>query len=793
MPETAGANLQATTQVGASETDTTMVQIVHQAEKLKLTGQFQLIETKSVVNGVESTTNQRGATIGGQAQYDLTPRIKVTLGQQIDVQNKNNTATTVGLADRVTDQTTINALETFSPLGTASTIGMTNQIGKRIDLTTNYTLTNLNTGEVDKTTSVGLEDKVNNNLTATANVAQTASSTGTTTTSASIGGKQKLSDNTSLDLSLGKTLSSAGTASQSGGLDISGSGTVQVDKETTVTATSQASTGATVTNALGTVTASNATTSSFGLQATKNIDAKTQTNASVNVASDTSGNRSTTFGFGNASKLDQELQAVTSNSLSFSPGGSTSDSSKYGIVRDYNGLKSEADFTKASSNQSGTISQSNIFGLTGDVNDKLALNGSIEKGLVQNLDTSQTNRTDYSLGAGYVLKDTETAVERLKNSLKLELRLDKGKGADSYHQYVIYDAIDGKITDNLSVNAKLDYSKTQDTTTHVKSEQHQEIILGMAYRPVNFDNLNFITEYSYQNGYGGGLQQADALNTNVLSTSAQVFSAEGIYDINDKWQAAEKIAYRIENEQDSGFAFTQTHTWLVIHRLNYKIDRNWTISGEYRDLVQVEAKDNKQGVLLEATRDINQNTELSIGWNFTKFSDDLTNLSYTSMGPFVRMTGKFYDRTPEEKARDRAKWLDARINVWAWELIRKELAKKDSKIVLELNRMFVLAKKAQKEGRLEESRQIYKDIITAGQIMYNEAYEYIHGRINFEEKLQALDRTARDYFKGGEYVRARKIWEKVVEDASNGMVKLPITMSKAPMVSTPYATVKRPN
>ena len=42
----AGGNLQTSAQVGASETDTTMVQIVHTAEKLKLTGQFQLIETQ---------------------------------------------------------------------------------------------------------------------------------------------------------------------------------------------------------------------------------------------------------------------------------------------------------------------------------------------------------------------------------------------------------------------------------------------------------------------------------------------------------------------------------------------------------------------------------------------------------------------------------------------------------------------------------------------------------------------------------------------------------------------------
>ena len=150
-------NIQASTQVGASETDTTMLQIVHTADRLKLTGQFQLVETKSVINGVESTTNQRGATVAGQAQYDLTDRIKVTLGQQVDVQNANNTATTLGVADRVTDHMTLNAQDVFSSQGSALTAGVTNQIGTRIALTTAYTLTNLNTGEVDKTASVGVD------------------------------------------------------------------------------------------------------------------------------------------------------------------------------------------------------------------------------------------------------------------------------------------------------------------------------------------------------------------------------------------------------------------------------------------------------------------------------------------------------------------------------------------------------------------------------------------------------------------------------------------------------------
>ena len=773
----AGSNLQSTAQVGASETDTTMVQIVHTAERLKLTGEFQMTEVKSVVNGITSTTNQKGAAIAGQAQYDLTDRVKITLGQQLDVINKANNTTTLGIQDRVTDHLALRVQEAFNSQGRATDFGITNQIGKRIALTTDYTLTSLNTGVTEKTASVGLEDKISNNLTTTGSVASTSSSNGTTLTTATIGTKAKIADGMSVDINIGKTQSSTGAQ---GATNINLNGTTQIGN-TTLTGTAQANGGITAastplgigTSGVGsTLTSTSATaTTAFGLQASTKVDERTTTNASVNVANDTTGARTTTYGFGQNSKLDQELQAVTDNSFSLSPSNGTSEASKYGLVRNHNGQSLEADYTRQLANQATSVSQSNIFGLSGDVNDKLALNGSIERGKVQNLNATQTTRTDFTLGAGYVLKDTETAVERLKNSLKLELRLDKGVGTDSLHQYVLYDALEGKITDNLSANIKIDYSKTVDVTTGAIAERHQEIILGMAYRPVSFDNLNLIGEYSYQEGYGGGLQQADALNSLVQKTTNQVFSAEGIYDINDQWQVAEKIALRIQNEQDTGFQFTQTHTWLVIHRLNYKIDRNWTISGEYRDLTQVEAKDNKQGVLLEATRSITANTELGIGWNFTSYNDDLTNLSYTAQGPFIRMSGKFYDRTPEEKARDRAKWLDAKISDWSWSLIRKELAKKDSKIVLELNRMFALAKSAQKAGRLEESRQIYKDIIAAGQMMFDEASEYIRGRIHFEEQMQKMDASARDYFKGGEYVKARKIWEKVVDEASKGVVK----------------------
>jgi len=461
------------------------------------------------------------------------------------------------------------------------------------------------------------------------------------------------------------------------------------------------------------------------------------------------------------------LQAVSERSFGIGTTG-LQQNSKYSIVRDKDGKKLEGSLTRQLSQDQTAVTQSNIFGLSGDVNDKVALLGTIEKGRVQNLDGTSINRTAFTLGTGYVLKDVETAIERLTNSTKVELRLDNG--VENKRQFVFYNALQGKLTDNLSASAKLQYDITQNMTTRKVEARHKEIILGVAYRPVNFDRLSLITQYTYKENVSPA-GQVDAATTDVTASRAQVFSGEAVYDVDENWQLAEKFALRINEEKVTGFEFNKTHTWLMIHRINYRVDRNWQVSGEYRRLTVTEAKDSKQGFLLEATRNINDNAQLGIGWNFTNFSDDLTALSYTSQGPFLRMTGKMYDRTPQEKARARAKWLDDRITQWSWIMVKKELAKPGSKVTAELNNMFVLAQQAQKAGRYEESKQIYKDVIMAGQMMFDEASQYIRSKIAFEEKLQEYDKAAQEYFKGGEYIKARKLWEKIVEDAQKRVIQ----------------------
>ena len=104
-------------------------------------------------------------------------------------------------------------------------------------------------------------------------------------------------------------------------------------------------------------------------------------------------------------------------------------------------------------------------------------------------------------------------------------------------------------------------------------------------------------------------------------------------------------------------------------------------------------------------------------------------------------------------------------------MVKKELSKPNSKVVADLNHMFILAKQAQKSGQFAQAQQIYKDLIQAGQMMFDEAGEYIRTQIAFEEKLQDYNKTALGYYSQGEYIKARKLWEKVVDDAQKRVVQ----------------------
>ena len=78
-------------------------------------------------------------------------------------------------------------------------------------------------------------------------------------------------------------------------------------------------------------------------------------------------------------------------------------------------------------------------------------------------------------------------------------------------------------------------------------------------------------------------------------------------------------------------------------RVNFHVTRKWDIASEYRILFQKDTVDNrKHGALFEVDRELYEYVRVGAGYDFANFTDDLRKPnSYSSHGPFVRMTGKF--------------------------------------------------------------------------------------------------------------------------------------------------------
>ncbi|MBF0386539.1 MAG: DUF11 domain-containing protein [Candidatus Omnitrophica bacterium] len=771
-------NLQTTMQVGAQETSTTVLQLAHDARRLRITSEFRHQEVTNKDPRYVSESNQVQNTLALQAEYDVDEKTRLTSKYQVDPtgQATKESQLTTALTRQLTDKLSATVAESFGTAGNSTKLGATLNVTPKLATTLEQSF-----GTAGNATRVGAVMNVTSAITAsvdetfgtagkassfgavanlTPNMAlvggyQTAQSPGGVTTqtrTTALLGKEQFGDKTNVQTNYSMTQTDNGPTKTVVGVNagsevnlddaILKAGVRVLADDKTVSVLSQGA----------------------GIDASKTDKSGHTTSSSVKVDEVPAVGKVTTVTLGDKGPLAPGRDLAVERTFAYGASGEDRGDT-YKVVQDKDGKKLETAYTRKLSDNQTQRSASNIFGLTGDVNDRIAANASLEQGNVQSIDGSIYTRTAIAGGFGYVEKD-EDGKEKIKSSTKAELRIDRGD--HDKQQVVLYQDAQGKLNDETTLSAKFQYAQTKDKELNKVEAQYKEIMLGTAYRPIMDDKLNLFAKYTYKENQGpeGQLNISD-----IEQTKMQVIAAEGAYDLTEDWQLVEKLAYRIMEEKVAGFEFTKTHTWLLVHRANYRISPDWKVGAEYRILTQREAQDSKTGFLVEAVRSLNDNVELGVGYNFTDFVDDLTNLSYTVQGPYIRMTGKLYDRTPEERARARQKWLDRRIDLYAWRMVNTEFTRKDSPVVLEMNALYRLAQAANQSGKYEESRKLYKDVILATQIMFEEAANFVRKHIAFEEKLYNAFQRAKEYYDKGELWAAKKLWEKIVEEAERSMLQ----------------------
>ena len=90
-------------------------------------------------------------------------------------------------------------------------------------------------------------------------------------------------------------------------------------------------------------------------------------------------------------------------------------------------------------------------------------------------------------------------------------------------------------------------------------------------------------------------------------------------------------------EGDATHRYTQAMPWDPMR--DYRFMKNWegTVEGRMLDLTDLDER--KIGSLITVYRHFGENLKVGVGYNFTDFSDDLTDLSYDHQGVFFNIVG----------------------------------------------------------------------------------------------------------------------------------------------------------
>ncbi|HEX9022168.1 MAG TPA: OmpA family protein [Nitrospirota bacterium] len=181
---------------------------------------------------------------------------------------------------------------------------------------------------------------------------------------------------------------------------------------------------------------------------------------------------------------------------------------------------------------------------------------------------------------------------------------------------------------------------------------YTEAVIGYGYRPVTNDRLNTLVKYTYFYNVPAVSQVADTVTSTAANTvtnaaadyiqKSHIFSADVMYDLTRRWTIGGKFAYRLGqisvDRQDP--EFFKSRALLNILRVDWHFVHEWDVLAEGRVLDLPDAKDRLSGVLLGVYRHLGNYLKLGVGYNFSKFSDDLTQLDYKHQGVFINLVGE---------------------------------------------------------------------------------------------------------------------------------------------------------
>jgi hypothetical protein len=237
------------------------------------------------------------------------------------------------------------------------------------------------------------------------------------------------------------------------------------------------------------------------------------------------------------------------------------------------------------------------------------------------------------------------AFEKLQFSTGMEYRDDDAEQLDLSRTqrttWLFRSNLKYQLNPGSRLIGQFDYSNSDSSLGTFYDGGFTEAALGYAYRPVRNDRLNLLAKYTYFYN----VPTSDQVNLqNIASEFIQIShvgSLDLTYDVKRWFSIGGKYAHRlgqISMDREATDFFENTADLYVI-RSDFRFLRNWEIMLEGRMLDMPDIDERRSGALTTISRYLGDHLKIGLGYNFTDFSSDLTDLSFDHHGVFLNLTG----------------------------------------------------------------------------------------------------------------------------------------------------------
>jgi outer membrane protein OmpA-like peptidoglycan-associated protein len=283
----------------------------------------------------------------------------------------------------------------------------------------------------------------------------------------------------------------------------------------------------------------------------------------------------------------------------------------------------------------GPNSLAQAFGLDLAPNDRWTFGIKGEVGKVSDELAGDLKRYAGGLSAAYKF-------QKIKYATAIEYRRDNGT-MENRDTWLMKNSFGYQATPSWRLIGKFNFSRSFSTLGSFYDGNYTEIVTGAALRPVTHDRLNMLFKYTYFENVPSPGQLTPTALVADYSQRSHVLSADAIYDLVKWLSIGAKYGLRLgelKMTKTDGEWFS-SRADLIILRADLHLVREWDMILEARRLKVYEADDERSGALIGVYRHITDNFKIGAGYNFTDFSDNLTDLSYSSHGWFINAIASF--------------------------------------------------------------------------------------------------------------------------------------------------------